>query len=154
MIISLIKYLFCNIFNIILITLIKYLFCNKYYMKIINNKTNTYLYDFIKNFLIGGTIIGIYSLVIKYYSAKLAGHASGALPLVFTYVVISTYILFGYTEAQKVSIIGFKGGFFWLSYTFVVSYMLKYGHNIIFSFCSGAIAFIVANYIYYSFFIK
>ncbi len=118
-------------------------------MKILNDKTNTYLYDFIKNFLMGGTIIGIYSLIIKYYSAKLAGHASGALPLVFTYVVISTYILFGYTEAQKVSMVGFKGGFFWLSYTFVVSYMLKYGHNIIFAFCSGAIAFIIANYIYY-----
>lgn len=122
-------------------------------MKIINDKTNTYLYDFIKNFLMGGTIIGIYSLIIKYYSAKLAGHASGALPLVFTYVVISTYILFGYTEAQKVSMVGFKGGFFWLTYTFVVSYMLKYGQNIIFAFCSGLITFITINYLYYKYYI-
>jgi len=123
-------------------------------MNIINEKTNTYLYDFIKNFLIGGTVIGLYSLLIKYYSATLAGHASGALPLVFTYVVISTYVLFGINEARKVSMIGFKGGFFWLTYTFVVSYMLKYNHHIVFAFCSGAIAFIIANFLYYKYVIN
>ena len=78
------------------------------------------LKDFIKNFLLGGTIIGLYSLLIKYISPVLAGHASGSLPLVFTYVIISTYSLYGYEKARETSMIGFRGGFFWLSYSFIV----------------------------------
>ena len=57
--------------------------------------------DFLKNFCIGGTIIGLYSLVIKYVSPILAGHMSGSLPLVFSYVVASTYFIHGYERAQK-----------------------------------------------------
>ena len=116
---------------------------------IISEKINNYFYDFIKNFLIGGLTIGIYSLVIKYFSEKLAGHASGALPLVFTYVVIFTYKLYGYEKAKNVSLIGFKGGFFWLSYTAIVAFMLMYNYSIVYSFSCALIIFIIINYIYY-----
>ena len=110
---------------------------------------NKYLYEFITNFLLGGTVIGIYSIIIKFLSAGLAGHASGALPLVFTYVTFKTYNLFGYEEAKRVSQIGFIGGFFWLFYAFIVSIMLKYNQNIVFTFCISIILFFVVNYIYY-----
>ena len=110
---------------------------------------NKYLYEFITNFMIGGTVIGIYSIIIKFLSAALAGHASGALPLVFTFVTLKTYNLFGYEQAKKVSHIGFIGGFFWLFYAFIVSIMLKYNQNIVFTFCISIILFFVVNYIYY-----
>ena len=112
---------------------------------------NKYLYEFMTNFVMGGTIIGLYSLVIKFLSAKLAGHASGALPLVFTYVTIKTYNLFGYEEAKKVSKIGFIGGFFWLSYAFIVYMMLSHNQNIVFTISIAVILFFIINYIYYKF---
>jgi hypothetical protein len=110
---------------------------------------NKYLYEFMTNFVMGGTIIGIYSLVIKFLSAALAGHASGALPLVFTYVTIKTYNLFGYEEAKRVSRIGFIGGFFWLSYAFVVYMMLKHNQNIVFTMSIAVLLFFIINYMYY-----
>tara|TARA_Y100001958_G_C21213531_1_gene539030 strand:- start:1026 stop:1385 length:360 start_codon:yes stop_codon:yes gene_type:complete len=110
---------------------------------------NKYLHEFITNFVMGGTIIGIYSLVIKFLSAALAGHASGALPLVFTYVTIKTYNLFGYEEAKRVSRLGFIGGFFWLSYSFIVYMMLKYNQNIVLSISTAIVLFFIINYIYY-----
>ena len=110
---------------------------------------NKYLYEFITNFVMGGTIIGIYSLIIRFLSTALAGHASGALPLVFTYVTIKTYNLFGYEEAKRVSRIGFIGGFFWLSYSFIVYMMLKHNQNIVFTICTAILLFFIINYIYY-----
>tara|TARA_B100000963_G_C22490976_1_gene609277 strand:- start:26 stop:424 length:399 start_codon:yes stop_codon:yes gene_type:complete len=108
-----------------------------------------YFNEFIKNFLMGGITIGIYSLVIKYLSAGFAGHASGALPLVYTYVLIKTYQLFGYEETQRVSMIGFIAGFFWLAYALFIVIMLKYQQGIIFTICMAIIFFFVINYIYY-----
>jgi hypothetical protein len=110
---------------------------------------NKYFFDFIKNFVLGGTIIGIYSLVIKYLSPVIAGHASGALPIVFTYVVTKTYLLYGFEEAKKISFIGFRGGFFWLSYSFIVFLMLNHNQNIVFSFCTALIIFIILNTLFY-----
>ena len=37
---------------------------------IISEQVNNYLYEFVKNFLMGGFIIGVYSLLIKYFSEK------------------------------------------------------------------------------------
>ena len=71
-----------------------------------------YINEFIKNFLMGGFTIGIYSLVIKYLAPEFAGHASGALPLIYTYVLIKTNQLFGFKETQRISMIGFIAGFF------------------------------------------
>lgn len=116
---------------------------------IISEQVNNYLYEFVKNFLMGGFIIGVYSLLIKYFSEKLAGHASGALPLVFTYVVIFTYKTYGFERAKNVSLIGFKGGFFWLAYTAIVTFMLKYNYSLVYSFSCALIIFIIINYIYY-----
>ena len=110
---------------------------------------NKYFFEFIKNFILGGTVIGLYSLLIKFLSPEIAGHASGALPLVFTYVVIKTYLAYGFDEAIKVSFIGFRGGFFWLSYTFIVYIMLSNNQNIVFAFCMALILFIIMNYILY-----
>ena len=118
-------------------------------MKINKNFINKYFYDFIKNFVLGGTIIGIYSLIIKYLSPDLAGHASGALPLVFSYVVLKTYLLYGYEESKRVSFIGFRGGFFWLSYTFIVYIMLTHNQNIAFTFCVAIIMFIILNAVFF-----
>jgi hypothetical protein len=112
-------------------------------------KLNKYFNEFIINFCIGGTIIGIYSIVIKFLSAALAGHASGALPLVFTYVTIKTYNLYGYEEAKRISRIGFIGGFFWLSYAFIVYIMLQNNQNIVFTICIAIILFFIINYGYY-----
>jgi len=115
-------------------------------------KTYNMIMDFLKNFCIGGTIIGLYSLVIKYISPVLAGHMSGSLPLVFSYVVANTYFIYGYEKAQHTSMIGFRGGFFWLSYAFIVFLMLKYEQNIILTFAMAIAVFILFNYILYMYY--
>ena len=56
-------------------------------------KIQNLIKDFFKNFAIGGTIIGIYSIIIKYVSPIFAGHLSGSLPLVFSYVICNTYYI-------------------------------------------------------------
>jgi hypothetical protein len=112
-------------------------------------KVNKYLREFLTNFLFGGIVIGLYSLLIKFVAVGLAGHASGALPLVFTYVIIKTHTLFGYEEAKRVSKIGFIGGFFWLSYAFIVYLMLQHNQNIVFTLCTAFILFIITNCVYY-----
>lgn len=108
--------------------------------------------DFIKNFCVGGTIIGLYSLIIKYLSPVFAGHMSGSLPLVFTYVIASTYYIYGYEKAQQTSMVGFRGGFFWLTYAFIIFIMLKYEQNIILTFLLAISVFILQNYVLYMYY--
>ena len=115
-------------------------------------KISNIIIDFFKNFIIGGTVIGIYSLIIKYVSPILAGHISGSLPLVFTYVIGSTYFIHGYKKAQETSMVGFRGGFFWLTYAFVVFCMLKFEQNIILTFLLAISIFILLNYILYMYY--
>ena len=67
-------------------------------------KITSIVLDFFKNFCIGGTIIGLYSIIIKYISPVIAGHMSGSLPLVFSYVILSTYFIYGYEKAQHTSL--------------------------------------------------
>lgn len=108
--------------------------------------------DFFKNFAIGGTIIGIYSIIIKYVSPIFAGHLSGSLPLVFSYVICNTYFTYGYKKAQETSMVGFRGGFFWLSYACIVYLMLKYEQNIILTFLFAIGLFLLFNYILYMYY--
>ena len=108
--------------------------------------------DFLKNFCIGGTIIGLYSLLIKYVSPILAGHMSGSLPLVFSYVVASTYFIHGYERAQKTAMVGFRGGFFWITFAFIIYIMLRYEQNIILTFLMGLSVFILMNYLLYMYY--
>lgn len=115
-------------------------------------KTSSIIADFFKNFCIGGTIIGLYSLVIKYVSPILAGHMSGSLPLVFSYVVLNTYFIHGYEKAQYASMVGFRGGFFWLSFAFIIFVMLKTEQNIILTFSLAISIFILFNYILYMYY--
>ena len=115
-------------------------------------KISNIILDFLKNFCIGGTIIGLYSLVIKYISPVFAGHMSGSLPLVFSYVVASTYFIYGYEKAQKTAMDGFRGGFFWLSYAFIIFIMLRYEQNIILTFLMALSVFILMNYLLYMYY--
>lgn len=115
-------------------------------------KISNIILDFLKNFCIGGTIIGLYSLVIKYISPVFAGHMSGSLPLVFSYVVASTYFIYGYKKAQKTAMVGFRGGFFWLSYAFIIFIMLRYEQNIILTFLMALSVFVLMNYLLYMYY--
>jgi len=115
-------------------------------------KISNIILDFLKNFCIGGTIIGLYSLVIKYISPVFAGHMSGSLPLVFSYVVASTYFIYGYEKAQKTAMVGFRGGFFWLSYAFIIFIMLRYEQNIILTFLMALSVFVLMNYLLYMYY--
>ena len=115
-------------------------------------KKSSIILDFLKNFCIGGTIIGLYSVIIKYISPVLAGHMSGSLPLIFSYVILSTYFIYGYEKAQDTSMVAFRGGFFWLSYAFVVFIMLKYKQNIILTFLMAISLFTLFNYLLYMYF--
>jgi len=112
--------------------------------------TNEYTNEFIKNFLMGGIVIGIYSIIIKFISPKLAGHASGSMPLVFTYVILKTYQDFGYNKTKEVAKIGLTGGFFWLSYAIIVNYMFNNNYDLLRTLTVAILAFIFLNYTYYN----
>lgn len=106
--------------------------------------------DFFKNFLIGGITIGLYSILVKYYSPELAGHLSGALPLVFSFVVISTFLNKDRKTAVKIAYYGIRGVLFWLIYVFIVYYLLQNNYSLTLSISIALAIFFLLNMVLYN----
>ena len=64
---------------------------------------NKYLLSFGKHFLLGGLIVGIYSVITTYISPGYAAHVASSLPIVFTYIVFITYNKYGLDRAIDTS---------------------------------------------------
>jgi len=47
---------------------------------------------FLKNFFIAGFTIGLYSIIMEFYSPQVVGFIHGALPITFTYLVFLTWV--------------------------------------------------------------
>lgn len=106
--------------------------------------------EFFKNFLIGGITIGLYSILVKYYSPELAGHLSGALPLVLSFVVITTFLNKGRKMAVKIAYFGIRGVLFWLLYAFTLYILLQHNYSLVFSISVALLIFFVLNAILYN----
>tara|TARA_B110000285_G_C14959186_1_gene530764 strand:+ start:523 stop:873 length:351 start_codon:yes stop_codon:yes gene_type:complete len=110
--------------------------------------------EFLKNFLIGGITIGLYSILVKYYSPALAGHLSGALPLVFSFVVISTFLNKDRKTAVKVAYYGIRGVLFWLVYVFIVYFLLQNNYSLTHSILTALASFFLLNALLYNFLVN
>lgn len=106
--------------------------------------------EFFKNFLIGGITIGLYSVLVKYYSPELAGHLSGALPMVLSFVVITTFLNKGRSTAVKITYYGIRGVLFWLLYAFILYILLKNNYSLSFSISVALLIFFVLNALLYN----
>jgi uncharacterized membrane protein (GlpM family) len=109
--------------------------------------------EFNKNFLLGGLSIGIFTVLIKYYSTKLAGYLSGALPLILTYVIIYTYITKGRKQTKKLIYFSLIGVIFWIIYALAILIMLYFGFNFILTISTAIIIFVLMHYLFYDYLI-
>ncbi len=90
---------------------------------------NKALAVFLKNFLLGGVVLGSLAVIIQFAKPEFAGHMAGALPISLTFTIITTYMLF--KDRQKtadVASMAVVGGLSWLFYCLVVYLLLKYSN--------------------------
>ena len=107
--------------------------------------------EFNKNFLLGGLSIGIFTVLIKYYSTKLAGYLSGALPLILTYVIIYTYITKGRKQTKNIIYFSLIGVIFWIIYALIIFIMLYFGFNFILTMSTAVMSFVLMHYFFYDY---
>lgn len=87
---------------------------------------------FMQNFVIGGSIIGILSVIIKFYSSKFAGFVYGAFPLTFIYLLVIAHHNGTREIFSKNTLYGILP---WIIFVFLIwktSYM-KFSHSLLLS---------------------
>ena len=103
---------------------------------------------FVKNFLISGIMIGIFSVIMELMSVEFVGFLHGALPLTFTYLIFMTY----YTYPKSVNnftLVTALSGFLWIGFLFLVYFLLKSNIKLHTTYIISLIIFIIACYIFY-----
>lgn len=114
--------------------------------KIIKNKR--ILKTFIKNFLIAGITLGLYSVIIELTSPEFVGFIHGALPITFTYLIFLVY----FTQREKITNMAlFSGisGLLWVGFVLLLYLLLKNGVDLPLSYTITFIIFIIACYIFW-----
>ena len=109
----------------------------------------SYLKEFFKNFLFGGTIIGFYSLIVKFISPAIAGQTAGSLPIMFTYIIILTYLNYSKKKTLNTAFLSFFAGWLWQLFVLTTFLCLKANLNITISLLISVIIFIIFSYIFY-----
>ena len=115
---------------------------------------NLYVKEFFKNFLFGGTMIGLYSLVVKFISPAIAGQAAGSLPIMFTYIIVLTYLNNSKKKTLNTAYISFFAGWLWQIFVLTTFLCLRADLNIIVSLVISILIFIIFSYIFYLIFQK
>ena len=110
---------------------------------------NIYLQDFIKNFFIGGTIIGIYTIITKYISPGYAIHLASSLPIVVTYIAVITYRNYSINKTINILYLAFFAGLIWQLYVLIFYIELKSNLNIVVSIVLCIIIYIIFSYLLY-----
>lgn len=82
-------------------------------------------YFILKQFLIGGVTFTIYALIIKFGFPHIAGLLSGAMPLAFTYTMITVYFLNGRKQAITTSNYALYGAMMWIIFAGTSHLLLK-----------------------------
>lgn len=78
----------------------------------------------LQNFVFGGILLGLLAIIIKFISPQLAGHLSGGLPISLTFVILSTYYLYGREKTGNTAKIAIAGGVTWIVYAFILYLLL------------------------------
>jgi heme A synthase len=73
-----------------------------------------------RNFLIGGILLGMLAVIIEFINPHLAGHLSGGLPMSLTFVLLSTYFIYGREKTGETAKIAIAGGLSWILYAFIL----------------------------------
>lgn len=113
-----------------------------------NDKFKSILNIFIKNFIISGVVIGIFSVLMELISVEFVGFLHGALPLTFTYLVFMTY----YTYPKKVNnftLLTGLSGFLWVFFLLFLYFLLKLNINLYLAYFISIIVFVIMCYLFY-----
>ena len=79
---------------------------------------------FLKNFLIAGFTIGLYSIIMELTTPEFVGFLHGALPLTLTYLLILIYFKNKSRLKNMVYITGLSG-LLWLSFILILYLLLQ-----------------------------
>lgn len=101
----------------------------------------------LKQFLIGGVTFTTYALIIKYGFPNIAGLLSGAMPLAFTYTMVTVLLLKGRKQAITTSTYALYGALMWIIFASVSHVLLKTNYNIISILAIASISWIISVYI-------
>ena len=102
---------------------------------------------FLKNFLIAGTLIGLYSIIMELYSPELVGFIHGALPITFTYLIILTYIQHKHRLKNTVYF-SMVSGLFWIGYVAAIYLFLTYGLSLPVAYSLALILFVIVSIVF------
>ena len=106
-------------------------------------------YKLLNQFLIGGFLLSTYYFIIHFGFPNLAGILSGALPLAFSYVLLTVFIKDGRKASINSTSLALKGSLLWQLFAITMYVCLKYNMDI---FISLAISFTTWIFIIYTFF--
>lgn len=108
---------------------------------------------FLKNFLIAGFTIGLYSIIMELTTPEFVGFLHGALPLTLTYLLILIYFKNKSRITNTVYITGLSG-LLWLSFILILYLLLRSGQNLPIAYGITLIIFIILCYFFYNIFKK
>ena len=111
-------------------------------------KNKKILKIFIKNFLIAGITLGLYSVIIELTSPEFVGFIHGALPITFTYLIFLVY----FTNRERITNMAFFSGIsglLWVGFVLLLYLLLKNGIDLPLSYTITFIIFITACYIFW-----
>jgi len=110
---------------------------------------NEIIKEFFKSGIVGGIFIGIYSIIIKYWSSAIAAQLNGALPLGFLFIILYTYFIKGKEKATNANFVAIMGGFLWLFFVTLFYLFLRLKVNIILILIINILLFLIINYCMY-----
>ena len=111
---------------------------------------NEILKEFLIKFLLGGLIVGGISVIIKFFSSNFAGQLSGTLPLVLSYTVLLTFLVFNRKKTINAVYIAILGNIIWIIYAFILYLTLLFELPLYACFIISVSIWIVLSYLYYS----
>lgn len=106
-------------------------------------------YKLLNQFLIGGFLLSTYYLIINYGFPNIAGLLSGALPITFSYVLLTVYLNNGRNASMKSTSLSLKGSLLWQLFAIMMYVCLKYNINIYISLAISFVTWIIMTYIFF-----
>ena len=97
---------------------------------------------FLKNFFIAGFTIGLYSIIMEFYSPQVVGFIHGALPITFTYLVFLTWVKHR-NKLNKMLFVSGISGFLWIGFVFLLYGLVVYGFSLPVSYAITLAVFVV-----------
>lgn len=111
---------------------------------------NELLKEFIIKFFLGGLIVGGISVIIKFFSSNFAGQLSGTLPLVLSYTVLLTFLVFNRKKTIDTVYIAILGNIIWVLYAFILYLTLLFNFPLYACFIISVSVWIILSYLYYT----